>query len=59
MGLEDVIDYKDKMKRDKEIALSELIRQYEQGGGAKEERSTFLNRVAGTLTGKFAPNLNN
>jgi hypothetical protein len=59
MGLEDVIDYKDKMKRDKEIALSELIRQYEQGGGAKEERSTFLNRVAGILTGKFEPNLNN
>jgi hypothetical protein len=58
MGLEDVIDYKDKMKRDKEVALSELIKQYEQGGSAKEERSTFLTKVAALLTGKFAPKTN-
>ena len=56
MGLKDVIDYKDKMKRDKEVALSELIKKYEQGGGAPEERVSFLSRVAGILTGKFAPN---
>jgi hypothetical protein len=43
------------MKRDKEIALSDLIRQYEQGGGAKEERPAFLKRVAEIITGKFAP----
>jgi len=55
MGLKDVIDYKDKMKRDKEVALSELIKQYEQGGGAPEERGSFLSRVASVLTGKFAP----
>jgi hypothetical protein len=57
MGLEDVIDYKDKMKRDKEIALSDLIRQYEQGGGVKEERPTFIKRVAQIITGNFAPKL--
>ena len=34
----------------------ELIKKYEQGGGAPEERVSFLNRVAGILTGKFAPN---
>lgn len=55
MGIQDVIDYKDKMKRDKEIALSELIKQYEQGGGAQEERGSFLSRVASVLTGKYAP----
>ena len=55
MGLEDVIDYKDLMKRDKEKALAELIMKYEQGGGTKEERGTFLSRVASIITGKFAP----
>lgn len=55
MGLKDVIDYKDKMKRDKEVALSELIKQYEQGGGVPEERGSFLTNVAKLLTGKFAP----
>jgi hypothetical protein len=43
------------MKRDKEVALSELIKQYERGGGAPEERGSFLSRVASVLTGKFAP----
>jgi len=57
MGLKDVIDYKDKMKRDKEVALSELIKQYESGGSTKEERTSFLSRVASVLTGKFAPKL--
>lgn len=57
MGLEDVIDYKDKMKRDKEIALSDLIKQYEQGGGAKEERPAFLKRVAQIITGTFGANV--
>lgn len=55
MGLQDVIDYKDKMKRDKEVALSKLIKQYESGGTTQEERKSFLSRVAEILTGKFSP----
>ena len=55
MGLQDVIDYKDKMKREKEVALSELIKQYESGGSVPEERTTFLQRVALLITGKYAP----
>jgi hypothetical protein len=53
MGLQDVIDYKDVMKRDKEKALSNMIKQYEQSG---EERDLFLKRVASILTGKYQLN---
>lgn len=54
MGLEDVLDYKDVMKRDKEKALSDMIKQYETTGS--ENRPDFLKRVAAILTGKYQIN---
>lgn len=59
MGLKDVIDYKDVMQRPKEVALSKLIKQYEQGGGEAEERISFLSRVAALLSRDYKPKIVN
>jgi hypothetical protein len=58
MGLQDVIDYKDKMGRDKEVALSQLIKQYEEAGATPQERGSFLSNVAKLLTAEFYPEIN-
>ena len=55
MSLQDVIDYKDVMQRPKEVALSKLIKQYEQGGGEAEERISFISRVAALLSRDYKP----
>ena len=56
MGLEDVLDYKGQMVRQKEVAVANLINSYEKGGGTPEKRIEFLKRVAMELTGKFKNN---
>ena len=53
MGLRDVLDYKNQMVRQKEIAIANLIKSYETGGNTPEEKSTFLKRVAMEITGKY------
>lgn len=53
MGLQDVLDYKNQMVRKKEIAIANLIKQYEDGGGTPENRKDFLKRVAIEITGKY------
>jgi hypothetical protein len=44
------------MNRDKEKALSDLIRQYEESGAVKKRNNPgFLKSVAQVITGTFAP----
>lgn len=53
MGLQDVLDYKNQMVRKKEIAVSNLIKQYEEGDVTPEKRHDFLRKVAMIITGNY------
>ena len=52
MGLSDALDYKGQMSREKEVAVSKLIKKYEERGLPPQERALFLKTIAGILTGK-------
>jgi len=53
MGLQDVLDYKSQMVRQKEVAIANLIKSYEAGGVTPEKKSDFLKRVAMEISGKY------
>lgn len=53
MGLKDILDYKLVMNRPKEQALNNLIKQHSKGG-YKNNRDSFLKKVAEILTSKFS-----
>ena len=53
MALQDVLDYKNQMVRKKEIAVANLIKQYEEEEVTPEKRHEFLRKVAMLITGRY------
>jgi hypothetical protein len=54
MAMEDVLDYKKQMGRDKEVAIVNLIKQYEDAGSSPESNRNFLKKIALAITKDYS-----